>query len=223
MMNFNAFMDPLTYFLTGLEKHSEDYRADLFQDGEAFFTSILDASCDYPWASLLAAMNELSNHDHARFLTRTKRTVGRLHTMGAEAASSGVDKAVLREAVAAQMTWVGAPTIYYGDEAGLAGWTDPDCRRCFPWDAMDDELVGYHRALAEVRRAHPAIRSGALVRLGCGHGWIAFARLLGEDRVCTFVNNTDGPLAVTCRVWVRHGGRGRAPRPRRERQGRPRP
>ena len=200
LMNYDGFMVPLTKFLTGLDGRCDERFDELYQDGEAFFEAMERASAELSWPSLTCAMNELSNHDHARFLTRTKRTVGRLHTMGAEAASLGVDKAVLKEAVAVQMTWVGAPTIYYGDEAGLAGWTDPDCRRCFPWDAMDDDLVGYHRALAEVRRAHPALRSGALVRLGCGHGWIAFARIIGEDRVCTFVNNTDGPLAVTCRM-----------------------
>ena len=39
----------------------------------------------------------------------------------------------MREAVTVQMTWVGAPTVYYGDEAGVCGFTDPDNRRTYPW------------------------------------------------------------------------------------------
>ena len=80
--------------------------------------------------SLQVAMNELSNHDHSRFLTHTRsRVVGRAEHVGAKAAEEGINRAVMREAVTVQMTWVGAPTIYYGDEVGLCGFTDPDNRR----------------------------------------------------------------------------------------------
>ena len=71
--------------------------------------------------SLQVAMNELSNHDHSRFLTRTNHIVGRAEHVGPKAAAEGVNHAVMREAVVVQMTWVGAPTIYYGDEAGVCG------------------------------------------------------------------------------------------------------
>ena len=74
-------------------------------------------------------MNELSNHDHSRFLTRTNRRVGRTHTMGPQAANEGIDKSIFRQGVVFQMTWPEAPTIYYGDEEGLCGWTDPDNRK----------------------------------------------------------------------------------------------
>ena len=73
--------------------------------------------------SLQVSMNELSNHDHSRFLTRTNHRVGRISYAGPEAASEGVNPAVMREAVTIQMTWPGAPTVYYGDEAGLCGFT----------------------------------------------------------------------------------------------------
>ncbi|GFI58869.1 amylopullulanase [Muribaculaceae bacterium] len=83
--------------------------------------------------SYYVAMNELSNHDHSRFLTRTNRFVGRTNSHGPEAADRNVNKAVMREAVVIQMTWPGSPTIYYGDEAGVTGFTDPDNRRTYPW------------------------------------------------------------------------------------------
>ena len=77
-------------------------------------------------------MNELSNHDHSRFLTRTNHMVGRVDKLGYESASEYTNEAVMREAVIMQMTWVGAPTVYYGDEAGVCGFTDPDNRRTYP-------------------------------------------------------------------------------------------
>ena len=60
-------------------------------------------------SALQTAMNELSNHDHSRFLTRTNHRVGRISYAGPEAASEGVNPAVMREAVTIQMTWPGAP------------------------------------------------------------------------------------------------------------------
>ena len=77
-------------------------------------------------------MNELSNHDHSRFLTRTNRMVGRVGTAGTAAASQDIDEAIFKQGVVMQMTLPGAPTLYYGDEAGVCGWTDPDNRRTYP-------------------------------------------------------------------------------------------
>ena len=53
----------------------------------------------------------------------------------------------MREAVAVQMTWVGAPTVYYGDEAGVCGFTDPDSRRTYPWGQENRELVEFHKEM----------------------------------------------------------------------------
>ena len=56
-------------------------------------------------------------------MTRTNHMVGRVEHLGPKAAEEYVNEAIMREAVAIQMTWVGAPTIYYGDEAGVCGFT----------------------------------------------------------------------------------------------------
>ncbi|MBR1497619.1 MAG: alpha-glycosidase [Oscillospiraceae bacterium] len=189
VMNYDAFMEPVTFFLTGLEKHSDGARDDLYQNGELFFETMQENMARFEWGSLQCAMNELSNHDHSRFLTRTNRKVGRLATMGSAAAGEGIDKAVFREAVVIQMTWPGAPTIYYGDEAGQVGWTDPDCRRTYPWGSEDLDLIELHRYLISLRRLHPSLRSGSLKPLGAGAGWIAYARFNAEDRVVTVCNN----------------------------------
>ncbi len=84
--------------------------------------------------SLQVAMNELSNHDHSSFLTRTNHMVGRVAQLEQKQLNEYVNKAVMREAVVMQMTWIGAPTVYYGDEAGVCGFTDPDNRRTIRGD-----------------------------------------------------------------------------------------
>ena len=201
VMNYDAFMDPLTYFLTGMEKHSDLMREDLYQDGEAFWKAMLKGMARFSGGSLLCAMNELSNHDHSRFLTRTNRTVGRLLVSGAAAAGAGVDKRVLGEAVVVQMTWPGAPTIYYGDEAGMVGWTDPDCRRTYPWGAEDESLIELHRKLAHMRMEHPCLRGGSFAPLGGGHGWIAYGRFSEcGDSVAIACNNLDEDQVVPLRL-----------------------
>ena len=126
VMNYDAFMEPVTWFLTGMEKHSDEYREDLYGNSEAFIGAMKHHMRSLHMGALYGAMNELSNHDHSRFLSRTNHMVGRVEHLGPEAANEYVNKAVMREAVVMQMTWVGAPTVYYGDEAGVCGFTDPD-------------------------------------------------------------------------------------------------
>ena len=132
IMNYDAFMEPVTWFLTGMEKHSDEAREDLRGNADAFVNAICHHMSNMMTPSLQVSMNELSNHDHSRFLTRTNHRVGRVQELGAEAANENVNVAVLREAVVMQMTWPGAPTVYYGDEAGVCGFTDPDNRRTYP-------------------------------------------------------------------------------------------
>ena len=87
VMNYDAFMEPVSWFLTGLEKHSDRFESHLFRNSQAFMSTMLYKMSRMQTPSMMAAMNELSNHDHSRFLTRTNLKVGRLHTAGAAAAS----------------------------------------------------------------------------------------------------------------------------------------
>ena len=66
VMNYDAFMEPVTYFLTGLEKHSDFRREELYQNGQSFFEIIRETMSRMPLQSVQCAMNELSNHDHSR-------------------------------------------------------------------------------------------------------------------------------------------------------------
>ena len=155
-------MDPVTWFLTGMEKHSDDYREDLLGNAGSFWGAMKHHCASFTMPSWQVAMNELSNHDHSRFLTRTNHKVGRTNTMGPEAAGEGINKAVFREAVVIQMTWIGAPTIYYGDEAGVCGFTDPDSRRTYPWGHEDQELIRFHKDIIRLRKVNGELRDGSL-------------------------------------------------------------
>ena len=201
VMNYDAFMEPLTWFLTGLEKHSDRYDPHLFQNSQAFMSSMLDHMTAFQTPSLMAAMNELSNHDHSRFLTRTNRQVGRLASKGAAAANEGLNFGTFRSAAIVQMTWPGAPTIYYGDEAGVCGWTDPDSRRTYPWGHENQELIEFHRYLGGIRKRNKAFRSGSFKPLLAENGVIAYGRFCEDSRGVVIVNSTGQNKHVHIPVW----------------------
>lgn len=121
VMNYDAFMEPVTWFLTGMQKHSDDYREDMRGNADSFWGAMRHHCAAFTMPSILVAMNELSNHDHSRFLTRTNHKVGRTNTLGPQAADEGVNKAVLREAVVIQMTWPGARRSIMGMKRASAG------------------------------------------------------------------------------------------------------
>lgn len=201
VMNYDAFMEPVTWFLTGMQKHSDRREDYLYGNGEWFFQTMLMNMSKFQRPSLDTAMNELSNHDHSRFLTRTNRMVGRLATRGAKAAGENIDKRVLREAVFIQMTWPGAPTIYYGDEVGVVGWTDPDSRRTFPWDEIDWELVEFHREMIRVHKQYTCLSTGSLKPLKAGIQFIAYGRFNSRQKAFVVINNADYEQIQELDVW----------------------
>lgn len=201
IMNYDAFMEPVTWFLTGMEKHSDDRRADLQGNGDNFLNMMKYNSANLAMPSWYTAMNELSNHDHSRFLTRTNHKVGRTNNLGPEAANQDVNKAVLREAVIMQMTWPGAPTVYYGDEAGLCGFTDPDNRRTYPWGREDHQLIELHRAAIKMHRDNPEFKKGSLKWLWTDSNFIAYGRFTASHHSAVFVNSGDKEVTKEIPVW----------------------
>lgn len=201
LMNYDAFMEPVTWFLTGLEKHSDVYRSDMHGNAACFRDAMNYHMANFYAPSLQTAMNELSNHDHSRFLTRTNCKVGRLHTHGSNAASEGIDKGVLREAVVIQMTWVGAPTIYYGDEAGVCGWTDPDNRRTYPWGHEDKELFAFHKDMIRIRKENTILTHGSTKFLTLEHHFLSYGRFGEEEQIIVIVNNDRTERYVYINAW----------------------
>ena len=201
VMNYDAFMEPITWFLTGMEKHSDEMREELRGNADHFMGAMSHHMANMLVPSLLTSMNQLSNHDHSRFLTRTNHVVGRVEHLGPEAANEFVEPAVMREAAAFQMTWIGSPTIYYGDEAGVCGFTDPDNRRTYPWGREDKEMIAFHRELIKIHKTYQAFRTGALQMLLWEEHLLAYGRFLGEEQLVVVLNNKDELTEVTVPVW----------------------
>lgn len=201
VMNYDAFMEPVTWFLTGMDKHSDTFDSSKYKDGRAFFDSMKKNMARLPRPALDCALNQLSNHDHSRFLTRTNRTVGRTNTLGPEAAGHNVDVRVMQLGVLIQMTWPGAPGIYYADEAGQVGWTDPDNRRTYPWGREDKQLIEFHRSAIRLRKRHGCLSSGSLRRLDAGNGYIAYGRFDKEGCCVTVINVNDSRVSLMVPVW----------------------
>ncbi len=201
VMNYDAFMEPVTWFLTGMEKHSDENRDDLRGDAYSFFASMRHHMSRFQGQSLLVAMNELSNHDHSRFLTRTNGNVGRVASAGSEAANAYVNKGIMKEAVVMQMTWPGAPTLYYGDEAGLCGWTDPDNRRTYPWGREDIELIEFHRDAISIHKHNKALKKGSFKALLGDYNIIAYGRFLEENIIAVALNNNGVEREIRIPVW----------------------
>lgn len=101
----------------------------------------------YDWETTQVQMNLLDSHDTARMLTLVKG-----------------DKKSVRLATLFQMTFPGAPSIFYGDEIGLPGALDPDSRRGMPWDSAewDLSLLDFFRRIIALRHAHPVLRHGGV-------------------------------------------------------------
>ena len=201
VMNYDAFMEPLTWFLTGMEKHSDERRTDLWGNADNFVNTMNHFMASMLTPSLQVAMNELSNHDHSRFLTRTNHIVGRVAQLGSKAAEEGINLAVMREGVEVQMTWVGAPTVYYGDEAGVCGFTDPDSRRTYPWGQENRELVEFHKEMIRIHKREKPLRTGSLKMLSWSSNVLAYARFQEGEQIIVVLNNSKELKEVTIPVW----------------------
>ena len=100
-----------------------------------------------------------------------------------------------------QMTWPGAPTLYYGDEAGVCGWTDPDSRRTYPWGSEDLELIEFHRYMTGIHKRVPAFRKGSVKPLAAGYQKIAYGRMYEDYQAVTVVCNSPEAQTMEIPVW----------------------
>lgn len=176
----------------------------------------------------LAMQNLLGSHDTDRPLSRVKNKgiasflewqdyfdIGKAKNHDYKTSKpSPEDKKLFRLMVAFQMCYPGSPMIYYGDEAGMWGAGDPDCRKPMLWEDIpfddehtdangkayeqaskvhpDQELIAWYQELIAIRRAHPALKTGDYRCLLAGeNGGFAFKRQEGEDIVVAFFNNTE--------------------------------
>ncbi len=202
VMNYDGFMEPVSAFLTGMEKHSDYMDENAVGDGLRFMNSVRKMKSLMCMPSILSAMNELDNHDHSRFLTRTNGVAGRLSALGSSAAEDGTNICFLRQAQILQMTMQGAPTIYYGDEAGLRGFTDPDSRRPYPWGHEDKECLEFCEGMTGIHNRSDALRRGSMIWLKAGKNIAAYARTLGKEKYVIIIHTGDDEKDIEIPVGI---------------------
>jgi cyclomaltodextrinase len=94
----------------------------------------------------------------------------------------------------------GAPAIYYGDEIGMEGGKDPDCRRTFSWDekAWRSDFRSWVQKIIATRKRLAVLRQGDFQRVWMedGKGTVAFSRSLGEEKILVVLNASNNPVKV---------------------------
>ena len=156
---------------------SEKMSAGAFLDRLGFMGGNLPRALDgYLW-------NLIGSHDTARFLH-----------------SAGNDVRKQKLAAALQLLLPGMPMIYYGDEAGMRGGNDPDCRRGMLWDEgrRNGEVFRYYQTLIRLRHGHPVLTEGELARQYAddGTGLIYMERRLGDRRAALLVHPRQGAVEL---------------------------
>ena len=149
VMNYHFTRPCLAFFGARTLNHEMNERSGMGRvdpmSAEAFAARMTEVTQMYHPEIVRAQLNLLDSHDTARYLSAV-----------------GGDATAHRLALTFQFTYPGAPCLYYGDEIGLPGGPDPDCRRAFPWDesVWDHATRNHVRTLAAARHASPALQRG---------------------------------------------------------------
>lgn len=139
-------------------------------DAETFDTNVSTLLLRYNENALFAQLNLLDSHDVSRFLSLCGGKTERMEL-----------------AVLLQMTFPGMPCVFYGDEKGLCGESEPEYRRPMAWDASSPLEEVYRRMIA-LRKTHPALRYGSFhTELACG-GVYRYSRVWNSTKITVAMN-----------------------------------
>ena len=179
-MNYAGFTRPVSEWICGEDEAGRSASVD-----ESALDGWLHASrADLPVDVQETMTNELGTHDTVRFATRC-----------------GGDIRKTWLGLIFQFTYVGTPTIYYGDEYGMQGGPDPDDRRTFDWSRANsgDRAVALTHKLISIRNRYPALRTGSYMTLVTDdtHGIYAFGRFDASHRIAVVLNGGSNAQIVT--------------------------
>lgn len=139
-------------------------------DAETFDTNVSTLLLRYNENALFAQLNLLDSHDVSRFLSLCGGKTERMEL-----------------AVLLQMTFPGMPCVFYGDEKGLCGESEPEYRRPMAWDASSP-LEEVYRRMIVLRKTHPALRYGSFhTELACG-GVYRYSRVWNGTKITVAMN-----------------------------------
>jgi cyclomaltodextrinase / maltogenic alpha-amylase / neopullulanase len=123
---------------------------------------------------------------HSMYVTLGSHDTERMRT------KLGGSPAKVRLAFSFLFAYPGAPAVYYGDEIGMSGGKDPECRGAFPWnaEAWESELRASVQSMIALRKNWAALRRGSYKRVFVDdrRHCYAFARILGSEKVLVAMN-----------------------------------
>ena len=191
-----------------------------FPAGAAFvMQNLLDSHDTMRIASIIVNRDSASYRDWGRFHAATQAANARVNTRRPDAGERQTQKLL----ALMQMCYVGAPMIYYGDEAGMWGANDPCCRKPMLWAdlsyaperilpnggprdleqpvALDHDLLQSYRQLIALRKAHPALSEGGFraVILDDDGEVYGFERFTADERILVLLNASTGEQLVRLR------------------------
>ena len=148
------------------------------------------------------SMNLLGTHDTERILTvlggipSNGKANSELRDMRMSAEEYNKAKRRLMLSYTVLATLPGLPTVFYGDEAGMEGYSDPFNRRPFPWDRVDDDIKQHYTRLGQIRAENSVYREGDLSVILLNENYFVFTRSSGNEKIVTFANNSSTSVNI---------------------------
>ena len=160
-------------------------------------SEVMEMLCvNYPKPVIDCLMNILGTHDTMRILTALgsghftdDKDVQAEHKLSPDERANGIF--LLEMAAVLQFTLPGFPCIYYGDEAGMEGYSGPFCRRFFPWGNIDGELNGFYKKLGGIRSGSSVFTDGGYELIKEYGGLFFYKRAKGGDEIYIYTNMSD--------------------------------
>ena len=150
-------------------------------------------------------MNFLGTHDTQRILTvlggreEGEMTNEELSTLKMSVFQRKDALRCLKLAYALTAAIPGVPCVFYGDEAGLEGYRDPFCRRPFPWNNIENDLLDYYRTIGEIRKKEPLLNGGVFRNILCREELFVFERTpfgKGRHKLLVIINRSERVLPL---------------------------
>ncbi len=174
-----------------------------FGKTDRIFYALTDIMDNAPRRIRDMQMNLLGTHDTPRILTALAGELPTCHDnaylrtkrMSDEEMQTAISR--LKMAYTILATLPGIPTVFYGDEAGLEGYSDPFNRMPYPWGREVDALMEHYKAVGSLRRSNITYAKGDFKLLHIDSERLIYARTLGATAYLTVVNNSSNTLEVS--------------------------
>lgn len=143
-------------------------------DVTSFRSRMEEMMFNYPIPVHHHLYNLLSSHDTSRIMTALKS-----------------DIKLVKQAIVLLLTYPGMPVIFYGDEIGMDGETDPDCRKTMQWNKSGSSIELFTRRMIDVRNTSLSLQKGNLLHVNLENDIYSFIRIFDKELMLILINPTD--------------------------------